>query len=243
MPRLFQEFPPVAQKLMVTAELLYGQHGVDGVSLRQIVAAAGQSNNNAVPLHFGSKAGLIQAASEMRLLPLEDERGVLLAAAHRDNDLSVERMLGLLLMPLVTVMNEHDLEHYARFTLAVMKVEPEEHPFVKSADISPASMEIHAQLAASLPHLPPDVFRRRLALACSLFLSAAAQVGGKLRLSSNGYPSRQIFFQDMFSASVAVLTAPFPPGSDPDIHMDPEAGGAEYLNRVDAKLRERLAAS
>ena len=73
-------------------------------------------------------------------------------------------MLGVLLMPLVTVLNEHDLEHYARFTLAVMKVEPEQHPFVRSGDISPASMEVHNQLAESLPHLPPDVFRRRLAL-------------------------------------------------------------------------------
>jgi AcrR family transcriptional regulator len=224
MPRLFEEFPPVAQRLLVTAERLYGQHGVDGVSLRQIVSAAGQSNNNAVPLHFGSKAGLIQAVSEMRLPPLEDERRALLVSAHRDEDRSVERMLGVLLMPLVTVMNEHDLEHYARFTLAVMKVEPEQHPFVRSGDISPASMEIHNQLAESLPHLPPDVFRRRLALACSLFLNAAAQVGGKLRLLSNGYSSRRIFFQDMFGAAIAVLNAPFPPAVDADIHMDPDAG-------------------
>jgi AcrR family transcriptional regulator len=241
MPRLFEEFPTVAQRLMLTAERLYGQHGVDGVSLRQIVAAAGQSNNNAVPLHFGSKAGLIQAVSEMRLPPIEAERRILLAAAHRDSDRRIERMLGVLLMPLVTAMNEQDLEHYARFTLAVMRVEPEEHPFVKSADISPASMEIHAQLEDALPHLPPDVFRRRLALACSLFLSGAAQVGGKLRLSPNGYWSRQTFFQDMFGASIAVLNASFPPVADPDIHMDPRrmAGNVEDEGRADATRSPR----
>ena len=223
---------------MITAERLYGQHGVDGVSLRQIVAAAGQSNNNAVPLHFGSKAGLIQAVSEMRLPPMESQRRVLLAAAHEDDDRSVERMLGVLLMPLVTVLSEHDLEHYARFTLAVMKVEPEEHPFVKSGDISPASMEIHTQLEACLSHLAPDVFRRRLALACSLFLSGVAQVGGSLRLSSTGYVSRQAFFQDMFGAAIAVLKAPFPPVANADIHMDPDLDCSVSLTAATVRGRE-----
>lgn len=222
MPRLFDEFPPVARRLMITAERLYGQHGLDGVSLRQIVAAAGQSNNNAVPHHFGSKLGLVQATSEMRLPPLEQERHALLARARRDGDDSPERMLGALLIPLVTVLNERDLEPYARFTLAVMKLEPGLHPFVKSADISPASMEIRSRLARRLGHLPQDVFRRRLSLACGLFLSAVSQLGGRLSLSSDGYSSRQVFVQDVFGASVGVLAASYPPAAT----MPPAMAGA-----------------
>jgi len=211
MPRLFQELPPIAQKLLLAGERLYGQHGVDGVSLRQIVAAAGQSNNNAIPLHFMSKRGFIQAISEMRLPPLEKARLVLLDRAHRDDDLGARRMLRVLLMPLATEMNAHDLEHYSRFTLAVIRVEPEEHPFVKSADISPASMEVHQRLQRALSRLPPDVFRRRLALACNLFLGSASHVGGRLQLTKAGYRSRQLFFEDMFEAALAVLAPPFPP--------------------------------
>jgi len=211
MPRLLQKFPPIAQRLLLAGERLYGQHGVDGVSLRQIVAAAGQGNNNAIPLHFGSKLGFIQAISEMRLPPLEKARLILLDRAHADGDLGARRMLRILLMPLAAEMNAHDFEHYARFTLAVMRVEPEEHPFVKSADISPASMEVHRRLQQALGHLPTDVFRRRLALACNLFLGSASQVGGKLRLTRNGYKSRALYFEDMFEAALAVLAPPFPP--------------------------------
>lgn len=221
MPRLIEDYPAAAQRLMIAAERLYGQHGLDGISLRQLAAEAGQGNNYAVQHHFGSKLGLIQAVSEMRLGPLEAERELMIQAARRDRDGSVERMLGALLMPLVTVLREQDLEHYARFTLAVMRLDEHLHPFVKSADISPYSMKIHGRLAQSLSHLPHDAFRRRLSLACSLFLSAASQLGGPLKLTEAGYASRELYFQDVFGASVAVLKAPFPPVAYPGIDMVP----------------------
>jgi hypothetical protein len=75
-------------------------------------------------------------------------------------------------------------------------------------------MEIHGRLNQALAHLPHDVFRRRLSLSVSLFLSAASHLGGKLILSRKGYPSRAQFFRDTFGASVAVLNAPYPPIAD-----------------------------
>jgi AcrR family transcriptional regulator len=203
-----------AERLLITAERLYGQHGLDGVSLRQIGIAADHGNKYAVQHYFGSKLGLIQAVSEMRLPILEAERHRLLVEVHRDGDYSVHRLLGTLLSPLVTQLDDQDLQHYARFTLSVMRLEEHLHPFVRSADISPSSMEIHGRLNEALSHLPHDVFRRRLSLACSLFLSAASHLGGKLTLSRNGYPTRAQFFRDTFGASVAVLNAPYPPAAD-----------------------------
>jgi hypothetical protein len=82
---------------------------------------------------------------------------------------------------------------------------------MKSGDISPCSMEIHSRLQEALAHLPPDVFRRRMSLAISLFLNAVSQLGGKLVLSRRGYTSREQFFRDTFGASIAVLSAPYPP--------------------------------
>jgi AcrR family transcriptional regulator len=226
LPYRAKALPKSAQRLLLTAERLYGQHGLDGVSLRQIGLAAKHGNKYAVQHYFGSKLGLIQAVSEMRLPALEHERRRLLAAVHHDHDYSVHRLLGALLSPLVTQLEDQDLQHYARFTLSVMRLDEHLHPFVKSADISPDSMEIHARLNQALSHLPHDVFRRRLSLACSLFLSAASHLGGKLVLSRKGYPSRAQFFRDTFGASVAVLNAAYPPEagngllSDADLAAD-----------------------
>ncbi|WP_257458796.1 TetR/AcrR family transcriptional regulator [Archangium lipolyticum] len=45
--------------LLVTAERLFAEHGIEAVSNRQISEAAGQSNNSAVGYHFGSKEDLV----------------------------------------------------------------------------------------------------------------------------------------------------------------------------------------
>src|SRR5271169_2668271 len=92
-----RQLPKSAQRLLITAERLYGQHGLDGVSLRQIGIAADHGNKYAVQHYFGSKLGLIQAVSEMRLPVLETERRRLMTVVHRDRDYSVHRLLGTLL--------------------------------------------------------------------------------------------------------------------------------------------------
>lgn len=209
MARLLHEYPKTARKLMLAAERLYGQHGLDGVSLRQLATAAGQANNYVVQHHFGSKLGLIQAVSEMRLPAMEAHRQILLDAARAENDFNVARMLSCLFSPLVTVLEAQDMKDYARFTLAVMHLDPEQHPFMRSTDISPASTEIRSKLSESLSHLGPDVFRRRLALSASVFLNGISELGGKLKLSPGGYISHDQYCSDVFEAALAVLNSPF----------------------------------
>lgn len=46
--------------IKLVALRLFAQHGVDGVSVRQIAEAAGQKNHNAITYHFGSKDALIR---------------------------------------------------------------------------------------------------------------------------------------------------------------------------------------
>src|SRR5437773_6574267 len=68
-----------AVRLVLSAERLFGLHGIDGVSLRQISAEAGSSNNSAVHYHFGSKEGLIAAIFHHRLPQIISERRLLTA--------------------------------------------------------------------------------------------------------------------------------------------------------------------
>lgn len=49
------------EAIMKAAERLYAEHGLSGVSNRQIGEAAGQGNTTAVSYHFGSKATLVRA--------------------------------------------------------------------------------------------------------------------------------------------------------------------------------------
>ena len=60
-------------RLLDAAERLFGENGMDGVSLRDITSVAG-ANVAAVNYHFGSRDGLIREVFGRRMLPLNEER-------------------------------------------------------------------------------------------------------------------------------------------------------------------------
>ena len=72
---------------MVTAERLIAMNGVEGVTLREIQAAAGQSNSSVITYHFGSQAGLVRAVLEFRYRKINARRAELLQQA-RDRGVS-----------------------------------------------------------------------------------------------------------------------------------------------------------
>src|SRR5438477_552987 len=73
------------EKILLAAERLIAEHGVDGVSMRQIGAAVGSGNNSAVLYHFGSKEKLVQAIFEYRLPRLRERRAQLIAERQPAN--------------------------------------------------------------------------------------------------------------------------------------------------------------
>jgi AcrR family transcriptional regulator len=54
----------VREDLLDAAERLFARAGLDGVSLREIIAEAGATNASAVQYHFGDRAGLVRAVVE-----------------------------------------------------------------------------------------------------------------------------------------------------------------------------------
>src|SRR5882762_8065864 len=71
-------------ELMREAERLFGSHGVEAVSLRDIVRAAGHRNESAVQYHFGSKSKLVDAVVAERLRHIETRRIAMLAKIEAD---------------------------------------------------------------------------------------------------------------------------------------------------------------
>ena len=65
--------------LLLTAERLFAEHGVEAVSNRQVSEAAGQLNNSAVAYHFGSKEDLVVAMLRRHSEPIERRRTEMLA--------------------------------------------------------------------------------------------------------------------------------------------------------------------
>lgn len=57
--------------LLDVAEQLFGERGVNGVSLREIRIAAGARNTAAIQFHFGDRDGLIRALEERHMPRIE----------------------------------------------------------------------------------------------------------------------------------------------------------------------------
>lgn len=61
------------ERILNAAERLFAEHGLEGVSTRDITTAAG-ANVGAINYYFGSKAGLVFAVFDRRLTPITEER-------------------------------------------------------------------------------------------------------------------------------------------------------------------------
>ena len=66
------------QAIISAAERLFADHGIDGVSLREINRSAGQSNTGAVQYHFGDRHGLVLALIAKHRRTTEPRRHALL---------------------------------------------------------------------------------------------------------------------------------------------------------------------
>src|SRR5215212_11765933 len=103
------------EQILLAAERLIAEHGVDGVSMRQIGAAVGSGNNSAVLYHFGSKEKLVQAIFEYRL-PRLRERRAQLVAERQPADLR-----GWLECQICAVLEQSELDDstYVRFVASI----------------------------------------------------------------------------------------------------------------------------
>jgi AcrR family transcriptional regulator len=104
-------------ELMREAERLFGTHGVEAVSLRDIVRAAGHKNESAVQYHFGSKGNLVDAVVAERLKHIEAQRVAMLRKLEADGATrDPDRLTEAFVMPLADeVLDAPGGEDYIRF--------------------------------------------------------------------------------------------------------------------------------
>lgn len=197
-----------AWQLMVAAEKLFGQRGIEAVSLREIAAAANNANNSAVQYHFGSKENLVQAVFEMRMPPLDAARALQLTKLKKNCNPSLRSLLEALLLPVLEVFDNQKLEAFVLFMSRLSHRDNSEHPFFRTARKNPASFEIVEAIAKQFAHLPHEAFSIRLRLATDLFLDSIAEYRRLEKLKTNPYANAQAFWDEVLDMVLAVLQTP-----------------------------------
>jgi AcrR family transcriptional regulator len=198
--------PSAKERIVRAAEWLFAEYGVDNVSLRQIGAAAGNSNNSAVQYHFGSKELLIDAIFEYRQSKVR-ERHLLLLAQCRPDDVR-----GLIEVQARTLFEQSELEdsHFMSFT-AMLLQHARWDIFERQSTLLRDSMKIYYdRLRSALPHIKEPLRSHRIATAMGLIVHAASDREGARRRKEPLLPFA-VELTNLIDGLVGLLQAPVSP--------------------------------
>ena len=96
------------ERLIAAAEELFAANGIQAVSLREIVRAAGARNATALQYHFGDRAGLVRAVLEKHHLDVDTRRHALLDAYEADGEPDLWALANALVQPLASKLAAPD---------------------------------------------------------------------------------------------------------------------------------------
>ncbi len=196
-----------ARRIVEVAERLFAMHGIDGVSLRQIAAAAGTANNSAVNYHFGSKEGLIAAIFQYRLPQLTSERKMLAARSDPDD---LRSRFEAYYLPVLNIAEATD-NYYVSFVEQLQRRWASTGASAPLPDLPTEGQhsieDFRNDLERLLPHLDAPLRRIRIATAMSTSLYAAADreraVAGDVER-----PPFELFVSALLDGIVGFLEAP-----------------------------------
>ncbi|MEC9346774.1 MAG: TetR family transcriptional regulator [Pseudomonadota bacterium] len=200
------------EKLLLTAERLFGERGLNGVSLREITREAGQRNASALHYHFGSREGLISAIFEKRMHYLDQRRMEYLDEVEAEGRAGDMRAVAeAAIRPIAEFLWRDDgSSNYVRF-LTEMFVTPEflVSDFVRNKhDLG--LQRSYRMVRALVPDIPDNLMRQRFLLVLHAGTYALADIDtARQRRAREGKPfdlARAI--ENLIDLWVGAMSAP-----------------------------------
>jgi len=165
-------------RIVTAAEKLFAIHGVDGVTLQQILKGAGQRNSSAMHYHFGSRDALIEAILMWRVTKIDAHRNQMiddLLAEGRGND--IRGIVETAVIPFIRpIEDSQQPSYYNRFLLEVHR-----SPTVSFDDIIAGKADrgirrMNELLLGQLENIPAELRMTRIATLRSMLIFAVADI-------------------------------------------------------------------
>jgi AcrR family transcriptional regulator len=197
-----------ALQLLLTAERLFAEHGLAGVSLRQIAVDAGSANNSAVAYHFGSKEGLVGAIFGYRLPQLLQRRELLKARLHPGD---LRARLEAHLLPVLELAESRE-GSYLSF-LEQLQRSPASRELLAQAEVQQSQAEFVADVCALLPNIDEPVRTLRIQQVQLLSVHSAAERERAVANEEAVMPFG-LFVSTLIDGCVGYLTASVSPDTE-----------------------------
>lgn len=162
--------------ILDSAELLMAEHGINGVSLRQILTHAG-ANSAALHYHFGSREALIEAILTRRGLNANlRRRGMLDALDARDRAPEVRDVVSAVIDPMLEMIDEHG-EAGRRFIRFLARLQSDRTGIIQGIEerhFPDIVGRIGRMLRAACPHVSDAERARRVMMMLDTMLQSLA---------------------------------------------------------------------
>lgn len=204
--------------LIEVGEQLFGRHGFEGISLREIAVAAEQSNRAVVQYHFQDKSGLIGAILADRSMRTDSFRLVLLENLRKNSRQYARDLLKVLWLPAIEIRSADGSHTYCQFLLQLM-LQPRnfKHPLYKFYNAHDAAeadgtepllptVKATLLLRAHFNKLPPLIFKRRMQTLNLMFLAAVVEHDNLQWQCEDGSPT-EFDIEPILDMSIGALTA------------------------------------
>lgn len=195
------------QQLILAAERLFAERGIEGVSLREINLAAKQRNTSAAHYHFGSKEALVEAIFEYRRTEIGRRRDELLDRLEGEGRASDLRALAeVLVRPLAPELQPgEDGSRYLEFLAHLFLMTPEKVGEILRRHQA-AEGRWGALLTKAIPGVPRSLIWTRMFLMARHVVTSLA-VYHRRGLETDDV-SLETYLSDMIDAVAGYLAAP-----------------------------------
>ncbi len=153
--------------MILAAERLFAERGIDAVPLREIVMAAGQRNASALSYHIGGREELIRAILDFRRGAVGARRVALLRQYETGGVVMDEAAIAAsLILPLVELMlRDPRGGNYLRFLAQVFGTERPESAFRPIGGVNQGMRRCFALYRACYPDMAVRALRERFVMA------------------------------------------------------------------------------
>ncbi|WP_028217302.1 TetR/AcrR family transcriptional regulator [Paraburkholderia oxyphila] len=180
-------------RLKEEAQRLFALRGLDGVSVQDIISAAGQRNSASLRYYFGNKQELARELIVDGARLIDEDRQARVDRLEAEGGMTVRAVLGALLMPMFDLADRTGQATYIRM---IANLQLNNRAFLREAlenKWNVGYQRCNALLRDLLPQLPPAIIDHRLSLVgiygnAALAAWEASRDGGEPgRLWSPGY--------------------------------------------------------
>jgi AcrR family transcriptional regulator len=200
------------EHLLDVAEHLYGERGIDNVSLRQIRITSGARNTAAVQFHFGDRDGLVAALAQRHVPRIGARQDELWKQVENDNAQDDgRRLVEVLVRPGAEYLMLGASERAWMKIMAELVAAPD-MPLAEISDIAPAASvgAGRALLEHMMKLMPPRIARERLFVATHMLVHLYAD---RARVTADEKARRrhvgaEVFIENLIDMTHGALFAP-----------------------------------